>query len=178
MENSYFLSDEKVGLNKLTVDAMSKNYFNWLNDAEVTSGIEAGVFPSTQEDIENYVRSANSGKDSVLFGIFSKDDNMHVGNIRVSSINSVNRNCMMGIIIGEKEGRGKGYGISACKLAIEYAFTTLNLDKIWLYVFEDNTAARKMYEKLGFVVEGELKKHFFKNGKFHNIIIMSLFRNH
>lgn len=176
MKASYFLSDQQVGLNKLTVEDMNRNYFNWLNDPDVINGISAGVFPSTQEDVENYVRSANSGNDSVLFGIFSRDNDLHVGNIRVSFINYVNRTCMMGIMIGEKSGRGKGYGTKACSLVIDYVFSTLNLNKIWLYVLDDNEAAKKMYHNLGFVVEGKLVQHFFKNGRYQDLLIMSIFR--
>ncbi len=173
---SYFLHNQQIGLNKLTVELMNKNYYNWLNDKDVTNGIEAGVFPSTYEDIEDYVRSAGAGKDSVLFGIFSRENNTHIGNIRISSINYINSTCMLGIIIGEESGRGKGYGTQACKLACDYAFDVLNISKIWLFVFEDNLAAKKMYENLGFIEEGFLKDHFFKNGKHIGAHIMSLFR--
>ena len=176
MNKSYFLQGTKVGLNKLTVEAMNANYFNWLNDTEVTNGIEAGVFPSTQEDIENYVRNANIGKESVLFGIFDRETSSHVGNIRVSSINQIHRTCMLGIIIGEASARGKGFGLEATQLLVNYIFGSLNMNKIWLYVFDDNATAKKMYEKLGFITEGNLKQQFFKNGRYHDMFVMSLFK--
>jgi diamine N-acetyltransferase len=43
-----------------------------------------------------------------------------------------------------------------------------------LLVLEDNKPAIKVYEKCGFVVEGRLRRHVFKNGKFKDVLFMGL----
>ncbi len=44
--------------------------------------------------------------------------------------------------------------------------------KIELLVMEENINARALYEKHGFEVEGNRKKTAFKDGKFHDLILM------
>jgi RimJ/RimL family protein N-acetyltransferase len=45
-----------------------------------------------------------------------------------------------------------------------------------LQVLETNAAAIKLYRRLGFEVEGTLKEHYFQDGTFVNVILMSKFR--
>lgn len=49
-----------------------------------------------------------------------------------------------------------------------YAFSVLELNKIYLYTNDDNVAAYRIYEKYGFQLEGILRNHKWKNGKFQN----------
>ena len=49
---------------------------------------------------------------------------------------------------------------------MDYAFTVLNLYKLYLVVDTENKKAIHVYKKLGFEVEGELKHEFFSNGEY------------
>ena len=51
--------------------------------------------------------------------------------------------------------------VNAAKLAIEFAFTRLNLHKLCSYVYVDNPVAQKFTLGLGFHEEGRLRKHVF-----------------
>ena len=51
---------------------------------------------------------------------------------------------------------------------MDYAFTVLNLYKLYLVVDTENKKAIHVYKKLGFEVEGELKHEFFSNGEYRN----------
>ena len=55
-----------------------------------------------------------------------------------------------GIFIGEEDALGCGYGTQTAKAALEYAFTKLGLDKIFLRFLADNIGAQKSYERAGF----------------------------
>ena len=55
-----------------------------------------------------------------------------------------------GIFIGEEDVLGCGYGTQAAKAALEYAFTMLQLNKIFLRFLSDNIGAQKSYEHAGF----------------------------
>ncbi|CAB3785145.1 hypothetical protein LMG28614_02060 [Paraburkholderia ultramafica] len=65
----------------------------------------------------------------------------------------------------------------ATQLAIEYAFSVLNLRKIYLIVDKSNTAAIHIYEKCGFRHEAELIEEFFGNGRYHNALRMRMFQS-
>ena len=61
--------------------------------------------------------------------------------------------------------QGKGYGLKATKFTLNYAFLNYNIHKIYLYTNSFNERANNLYLKLGFQLEGTLRKHKFKNGK-------------
>lgn len=77
----------------------------------------------------------------------------------------------------EKASWGTGIGTRACRALLEHAFTQLNLDRVWLRVFDVNPRARAMYEKLGFVVEGTLRRAAFVDGALTDVIVMGLFKS-
>jgi hypothetical protein len=65
---------------------------------------------------------------------------------------------------------------AATRLAIDYAFSVLNLRKIYLIVDKSNAAAIHVYGKCGFTREAELIEEFFGNGAYHNALRMCMFQ--
>ena len=59
-------------------------------------------------------------------------------------------------------------------MLINYAFQDLGLLRLYLFVLEDNTPAMRVYEKCGFIVEGKLRRHAFKEGKFKDVLVMGI----
>ncbi|WP_313584252.1 GNAT family N-acetyltransferase [Lacrimispora sp.] len=57
---------------------------------------------------------------------------------------------------------------------LEYAFSELNLHRVFLNVFSFNKRAIKLYEKMGFMHEGVLRQVFYRGGDWHDIVIMSI----
>lgn len=71
----------------------------------------------------------------------------------------------LGYVIS-KGYRGKGIGTKALKLLVDYAFRKYKLKRLATYTRTFNTASRRMLEKLGFKLEGILRKNKWKNGKY------------
>ena len=70
-----------------------------------------------------------------------------------------------------------GVGTSATKLLCQYGFEKLSLNKIYLETNEDNLAARRVYEKCGFKVEGVHRGEYkTKEGIYKDRIYYGLFR--
>ncbi len=80
-----------------------------------------------------------------------------------------------GIMMGRKSEWGKGYVTKATDAIIKFCFNPLNIRKLTLGVVSDNISAYKLYQKLGFEVEGIYKKHGKYQGKYCDIIRMALF---
>ena len=53
-------------------------------------------------------------------------------------------------------------------MLLDLAFRKYGLHRVYLNVFSDNTAAIKLYEKCGFIYEGEFREHICRDGKFIN----------
>ncbi|MCG6135001.1 MAG: GNAT family N-acetyltransferase [Nostoc sp. LLA-1] len=99
-------------------------------------------------------------------------DLQHIGNIYLRNIDWTSRNGELNIFIGEPEERSKGYGKAAINLLLNYAFQNLGLLRVYLYVMASNIPAIKTYEKCGFITEGKLSRHIFKDGKFQDVLVM------
>lgn len=101
--------------------------------------------------------------------------NEKLGYVGIFSIDPIHRKAEFGIMVDPRH-QGYGYASIATNMAIDYAFLTLNLHKLYLIVDRINEKAIHVYEKMGFQVEGVLQEEFFVNGKFHDVSIMSIFQ--
>jgi RimJ/RimL family protein N-acetyltransferase len=72
--------------------------------------------------------------------------------------------------------QGKGYGVEAKMLLLEYAFNTLNLRKVCSNVFEFNSPSLKYSGKCGYKEEGRLRKHIFARGQYWDKVQLAVFR--
>ena len=117
----------------------------------------------------------NTTNTTVYFAIAKKDDNP-VGFVTLKSINYTNKNCLLGIVIGDTNEQRKGYAKEAMELIVAYAFNTLNLNKITVEVVENNENALALYKMLGFTEEGKLKQHYYSDGEYLSVILLSIFK--
>jgi RimJ/RimL family protein N-acetyltransferase len=87
------------------------------------------------------------------------------------------RSAELGIFIGDKAYWGKGYGSEVMRLLLAHGFGILNLNRIYLRVYENNQRAIRAYEKAGFVHEGRMRQAEFRNGGYEDILLMSVLRS-
>jgi RimJ/RimL family protein N-acetyltransferase len=99
--------------------------------------------------------------------------NPFIGSVRTDQIDPVNRSMRIGLDV-VPELRGKGYGGRGYGLLKKYCFDIQNMHRIWLAVLDNNQNAMILYEKQGFKVEGRFRDAIFRDGAYHDYIIMSL----
>ncbi|MGI8857634.1 MAG: GNAT family N-acetyltransferase [Thermomicrobiales bacterium] len=95
-----------------------------------------------------------------------------IGETGVYGIDFRHRTAGFGILIGEADARGKGYGTEAARLMLDYAFTALSLHTILLDVASFNPAAIRAYEKAGFREIGRRRECWLLNGILHDKVYM------
>lgn len=83
----------------------------------------------------------------------------------------------LGIVIGEKDLWGRGYGQLAAARAVDHAFHVLGLDRITAEVFADNPRSVRMFESLGFVREGVMRESIQRDGQRVDELIFGLLRH-
>ncbi|ORX39355.1 acyl-CoA N-acyltransferase [Kockovaella imperatae] len=91
-----------------------------------------------------------------------------IGQIHLGSqFNATHRQATIGVDI-LPEFQRKGYGGEAIRWTLHWAFETGGLNRVGIEAFEWNTGARKLYENLGFKLEGIGRQMFFSHGRFQD----------
>ncbi|MBA3390044.1 MAG: GNAT family N-acetyltransferase [Rubrobacter sp.] len=95
-----------------------------------------------------------------------------IGNTVLAEIDFRNRSAAFGILIGDPDARGKGYGTETTRLILDYAFTAVGLHNVMLTVFEFNKAGIRAYEKAGYRELGRRRECRMMGGKLWDEIYM------
>jgi RimJ/RimL family protein N-acetyltransferase len=163
---------QKVALGPLRRELLPL-YERWINDFSVLEMLgSAGLRPTTAErELAWYERSANSESD-VSFTIYETGSLRPIGNLGLHQVDHFNRTAMFGIVIGEKDCWGKGYGTEATRLLLEYAFTGLGLHNVMLFVFARNERAIRAYRRAGFREIGRRREAHRFAGEVEDIVLM------
>lgn len=169
-----FIIGERCYLRAVTEADLEGDYFQWMNDFEVTRYMEGGRYPNTPAQMRAYWETAQADHGNVFLAICDKSNNRHIGNIALHHIHPIHRRAELGMMIGDKTYWGKGYATEAVFLTVDYGFRRLNLRSIFLGVVESNQAAVRVYEKVGFRIEGTHREAWWADGKWHNTYTMSI----
>lgn len=167
--NAVFIKGELVNLCVLDPQSDLSAYERWVNDPDTTQYMAIGRYPLTARMLADYIKRYNASNDFLL-GIFLKIDGRHIGNITLHYIDAQNKNAEIGILIGEKDCRGCGYGHEAVIALVSHAFNKLGLHKLTTGMIEGNIASQRMFEKVGFVQEGRLRESFYLNGRYYDCL--------
>jgi len=172
-----FIDGKSIYLRVPNKKDLKGNWHTWLNDPTVTRFQNKGIFPNTSRKQEKYFHSMINSKNDVIFAIVEKKKCKHIGSVGLHKIDWVHRSAELGIVIGEKKYWGKGYGKLAWNMIAYYGLKVLNLHRIHAVVFKGNIASIKSAKASGFKNEGILRDMFFKNGKYHSAVSMSVLGN-
>ena len=132
----------------------------WLNDFSISLLSGDPLRPITRESIESDLERElkESQRNRVDFIIYERATMRLIGFIELRNINYRFRTAELGILIGEKDCWGKGYGTEATILILDYAFTVLRLHNIQLDTDSYNERAIRAYTRAGFRVIGRRRE--------------------
>ncbi|MDP9225403.1 MAG: GNAT family N-acetyltransferase, partial [Actinomycetota bacterium] len=103
-------------------------------------------------------------------------DDRVIGDCALMRFDQTARTCTLGIVIGERDYWGKGYGRDAVSTLVDYGFRHLNMHRIWLSVLASNERAIRSYESCGFREEVRLRRHIWVDGTLRDEVMMGLLR--
>ena len=172
-----FLIGEKLYLRGMERQDLEGDYFQWLNDYEVTQFTEAGRFPNTRERMDEYYSEIVLSGSNAFFAIIDKETDLHIGTIKLGPIDWYHRKAAIAHMLGHKEYWGKSYSTEAIMLVVEYGFTRLGLNKIWAGIAANHPASQRCYEKAGLVLEGRAKGSFYYRGSYHDQLYFGVTRD-
>jgi RimJ/RimL family protein N-acetyltransferase len=168
------LEGVSIRLEPLDPGADLRDYVRWVNDPETTRFMWIGHSQLGESDIREYIESFQDKDDRVLYGIMTRDDGRHVGNITLQSIDRNNSCADIGIMIGATDVRGRGVGTEAIGLVADYALAELGLHRVYAGYVDDNLSSAGAFRKNGFVVEGRSREAFELDGEYRDVVRVGL----
>jgi len=168
---------KRIYLKLLSPDDVTQAYLRWMQDQEVTQFLESRWTVYGVDALKDYTRKVNEDPFAFLFGIYLIESKEQIGNIKIGGIHSLHRYGDIGLLIGEKTLRGKGYGTEAIQAATQYAFEELNLNKVIAGLYADNIGSYKGFIKSGYREVGRWKKHRFFKGNYVDEILVEKLRD-
>ena len=166
------ITGEKVFLRPVELED-SRILSAWLNDRETNKNLDI-IYPLSKRYADNFTLEAE-GENKKVF-IIDDEQYKPIGLVIIDKIKWEYSHCEVGIAIYKKDKRRQGYGKDALKTLLDFIFNNMNLNLVYLNVLEENIPAINLYKSLGFVKEGTLRNRCFRDGKYHNVISMSLLR--
>lgn len=150
----------------------------WKNDAEISRLSDGETRPLSREEVaarlERWMRPS---EDIVHLAIGLAGRAAPIGFLHLALIERAHRRCRLGIVIGEKDLWGLGYGHQAVGQAADYAFGVLDLDRITAEVIAGNTRSVRLLESAGFRREGVLRESICRDGRRVDELVFGLLRH-
>ncbi|OLS37087.1 GNAT family N-acetyltransferase [Alkalihalophilus pseudofirmus] len=154
---------------------------NWIDTPEflLQWGGPQFNFPLDEEQLENYLKDANSDhSNTYIYNVIDKETGKVIGHISLGNIDKTNKSARVGkVLVGDVTVRGKGIGQQMMKEILEIAFDELRLHRVSLGVFDFNSSAIACYEKSGFVKEGVVRDARKIGDDYWNLCEMSILEN-
>jgi RimJ/RimL family protein N-acetyltransferase len=171
IRRAFMLQGERVTLRALERSDLERCY-RWINDEDVTRYLYVhGPMSMAQE--EQWLEGQRDDDRSLPLAIVD-ENGRHIGNIGLDSIDYRNGCATIGILIGEKDMWGKGYGTEAMLLLLTYAFDHLRLHRVNSAALAENARSIRMHEKCGFVREGVRRQVIFRFGRWIDVVLFGI----
>jgi RimJ/RimL family protein N-acetyltransferase len=174
--SKYYWQNNTVRLRPATLDDWDEFYYNYFDNPArffLDSLIE---LPLTEEGAKaQWKESVESAKEKGQIKLTIETLNgLRVGSMNLAGIDERNGTFGIGMYI-DRDHRGMGFGTSAMKIVLDYAFNERRLHKYQSFVIEGNIASETMLKKLGCVKEGVIRGTTYHQGRYWNEIHYGLF---
>jgi RimJ/RimL family protein N-acetyltransferase len=128
---------------------------------------------------EGWFNKTNNSPNDFMFTIVRLEDDKPIGACGLLYINWINRSADFSFYIGINDFYIDNQGLAeeSTELLIKYGFNNLNLNKIWMELYEfDNQKLKFFQEKFKFKVDGKMRENCYEDGKYWDSFIISLLK--
>lgn len=133
---------------------------NWENNTQNWQ-VSNTLTPFSYHTIRQYAENASQDiyeNRQLRLMIILKEDNRAVGAIDLFDYDPFHQRAGVGILINNKEDRGKGYASLSIEILKKYAFNYLHLKQLYCSIGDDNKKSLELFKSLGFSVCGIRKE--------------------
>jgi len=153
-----------------------RQLMNWRNNPEFRKHFREYRELNMSDQKKWFEEKVLRDPSTVMFSIRRLKDNQLLGCCGLVYINQIYRHADLSLYIGWKDVYidNKGYAEESSLLLLDYGFRELCLNKLWTEIYVFDKKKKKLYDKLGFKIDGVLRENYFYNGRFWNSYILSI----
>ena len=148
----------------------------WSNNPEINYMLGGWHFPSSNQDQVKWYNSLSANSLNQRFAIDTEDLGL-IGMANLVDVNWKDRNAFHGMLLGDKDMRGKGYGVDTIMAISKYAFEELGLMRMNSTMISYNEASIGVYtKKCGWKIEGIKKNSYFRKNQWWDEVVVGITR--
>lgn len=151
--------------------------FEQLTEAEISILLNLKTDAAYQKELKRYQAGYTSyNRSFVIFQLIKKESGGIIGGCALHSWSEEHRRAELGYEVNEEEDKRKGYMTEAVEAIITYGFNHMNLNRIEAVIAPDNDASMGVIKNFGFVREGFMRQHYFKDGVLYDSLLFALLK--
>ncbi|MEU0671780.1 GNAT family protein [Streptomyces sp. NPDC006172] len=166
------LTGEKTVLRPFT-EADAQTMWEIIGDPEVVRFTFPAGGDLTADHVRSWYATRSAQPDRLDLAVTDRATGRLVGEVVLYEWDPDARSCTFRTLIGP-QGRDRGLGTEATRLIVGHAFEQLGLHRVQLELYGDNARARRVYEKVGFTLEGVRREAAFRGGRWVDEVLMGL----
>jgi Acetyltransferases, including N-acetylases of ribosomal proteins len=172
MPGAVFLRGDRVTLR--TVEREDLDFVHAEKNKPAVHRSLVWPYPENRDALEEFLFEGDADADvKLLIAVDGEDDDPElVGSIGLD-VDERPATGEVGLWIAP-EYWGEGYGTEASRVLVDYAFDERNLHRLQARVMATNDASRRVWEKLGFELEGRLRQNQFDDGEYVDTLYFGL----
>ncbi len=153
-------------------------YLAWLRDHEVIKTIGRAEYLTEIpfEEVEAYWRRVDRSPEDLFYAIHMAADGAFVGTAKAGHIDWEHGIADIGIMIGDRAHWGGGVATDALGALCRHLFEARGLRRLTAGSMAANPAMVRVFEKLGFALEGTLRAHVPYEGGYTDHVLLGCLR--
>lgn len=151
---------------------INKQYLSWLKDKKNLKYSNNKYKIHNYKSLEKYYLYFDN-KINFFFKICTLEG-FFIGTLTCYT-NNIHNHANIGLLIGDKKYKGKGFGLDAWNSAINYLFKVKKIRKVFAGTMDCNVSMKKIFIKSGMKFEARFKKQEILNRKYFDTVYYSIF---
>ena len=161
---------------RLTEPDDAQQRAEWMNDPGFREYLNS-PYPVSTLSTKNWIKKSVEDQTRIDFAICLINSDKMIGYTGFRNIDLENNKAESYTGIGNRDYWANGYAKESKTVALDYIFNRYNLNKVYAYIRSDHRESVKLNLSLGYIVEGTLRQDIFSNGRYFDMIVMSLLRD-
>jgi len=150
--------------------------FSWTNNFDLVRS-NGPYRPTDEAKFNDWFAGVGRDPGRVVFAMRKQGDLRLLGYVQIVNIQAASRIAEIGVLVGNPLDQNQGYGQEAMRMAVDFSWRSLNLQRLSLWVIGDNPRAVHVYGKAGFQVEGVMLRAAYVDGRYQDVTVMGVLRS-